>query len=153
MHSRLRHDLTCILRQICMSMVAFFDSFVCRAQGVLTGYFEFASVTAHVLLRHGHCLSAKSGKCLMDGSTVIKLVAVILSVLLLSVATCSAADISFPDDSNQTCQDDANSFALIGDHALPPPGGAEAYPSYEEQETFHQHLLIFRHTYRGPPLV
>ena len=87
----------------------------------------------------------------MAGSSVIKIIAVLLSVLSLSAATFSAAEIPVPDDSGQTCQNDAGSLALIACQALLPPYRAETYLSYDERETFHQPSPTFRHTYRGPP--
>ena len=92
-------------------------------------------------------------KSIMTGSFVVKLIAVLLSVLFLSAATFSAAEISFPDDSSQSYQDEAGSLALVGYQVLLLLCKAGTYLSCEEQETFHQPLTIFRHTYRGPPIL
>jgi hypothetical protein len=88
---------------------------------------------------------------MMAGSFVIKLMAVLLSVVCLSAATVSAAEIPVPYDSGRTCLDDAAELALVGYQVLLPLYRAEAYLPCEERETFHQPLPIFRHTYRGPP--
>jgi hypothetical protein len=88
----------------------------------------------------------------VTGSFVIKIIAVFLSVLSLSTATLSAAEITVSDDSSQTCQDDADSLALVGHQALPRPHQAEAYLFHEKREPFRQSSPIFRHTYRGPPI-
>jgi hypothetical protein len=87
----------------------------------------------------------------MAGLLVIKIIAVVLSVLSLSAATFSAADLFVPDDSSQTCQDDAGLVALVGYQIFLPLYKATAYLFYQERETFHQASAIFRHTYRGPP--
>ena len=89
----------------------------------------------------------------MPGSFVIKIIAVFLSVLSLSAAALSAAEISVPDDSSQTCQDDAGLPALIGHQVLPPLYKAGTYLLHEEREPFRQSSPIFRHTYRGPPIL
>jgi hypothetical protein len=86
----------------------------------------------------------------MTGSFVIKLIAVLVSVVFISAATFSAAEISFPDDSSRSYQDEAGSLALVGYQVLLLHRKTETYFSCEEQETFHQPLTIFRHTYRGP---
>jgi hypothetical protein len=83
---------------------------------------------------------------------MIKIIAVFLSVLSLSAAALSAADVAVPDDSSQTCQDDAGSFALVGHQALLPLYSAGTYLFHEEREPFRQSSPIFRHTYRGPPI-
>ncbi len=89
----------------------------------------------------------------MSGSFVIKIIAVFLSVLSLSTAALGAAEVAVPDDSSQTCQDDAGSLALVGHQALPLLHRAETYLFHEERESFHQSFPIFRHTYRGPPIL
>jgi hypothetical protein len=130
----------CFFRQFCSRCTRGFRRLPC----VFKRYGTF-TFTAQTLLKPGE-------KCLMTGSIVIKLVAVLLSVLSLSAAAFSAADISFPDDSSQTCQDDAGLLALVGsDVPLIVLCKAETYLSYKEQKTFHQQSIIFCHTYRGPP--
>ena len=89
----------------------------------------------------------------MTGSFVIRFIAVFLSVLSLSAAALSAAEITVPDDPGQTCQDDAGSLALVGHQALLPPYKAEVYLFHEERETSHQSSLTLPHTYRGPPIL
>jgi hypothetical protein len=89
----------------------------------------------------------------VSGSFVIRLIAVFLSVLSLSTAALSAAEITVPADPGQTCQDDAGSLALVGHQALPLLYRAETYLFHEERETFRESSPIFRHTYRGPPSI
>ena len=89
----------------------------------------------------------------MTGSFVVKIIAVVLSVLFLSAAALSAAEVTVPDYSSQTCQDDAGSLALVEHQVLLPLYKAETYLFCEEPETFHQPSPIFRHTYRGPPIL
>ena len=89
----------------------------------------------------------------MTGSFLIKIIVVFLSVLSLSAAALSAAEITVPDDSSQTGQDDAGSLALVGHQALPLLHRAETYLFHEERETFRQSSPIFCHTYRGPPIL
>ena len=89
----------------------------------------------------------------MTRSFVIRLIAVLLSVLSLSTAAVSAAEITVLDDPGQACQDNAGSLALVGHQLLPPPYKAEAYLFHEERETSHQSSLTLPHTYRGPPIL
>ena len=87
----------------------------------------------------------------MAGLFVRKIIAVVLSVLFLSAATFSVADIPVPDDSSQTCQDDASSAALVGYQVLLSLYKVTTYLFHQERQTPHQSSVIFSHTYRGPP--
>ena len=87
----------------------------------------------------------------MVRSFVLKLMVVFLSVVSLWAATVSAAEISAPDGSSRTRQDDADSLAPVHCQVLVFLYEAEAYLSCKQEEPFHQPFPIFRHTYRGPP--
>jgi hypothetical protein len=134
-----------------MSIVAIFDTFVLLPEEAIPVYAVFSPTYLNDPSSARVLLEPKERRSVVAGSSVIKIIAVLLSVLSLSAATFSAAEIPVTDDSGQTCQNDAGSFALIGYQALLPPYEAGIYLSYDERETFHQASPTFRHTYRGPP--